>query len=91
MRLFVHLTHFNIQPHCSPLKPLHPYPNRLQCGYFLNTAAESSDALLLLLQQTFGFGEGECVVKIVMGGNVQEKRVRLVKGLRMKEYCSLLA
>lgn len=91
MRLFLHLSHFNTQTPCNPLRPLHPYPNRRLNGYFLNTAAESSDALLLLLQETFGFGEGECVVRIVMGGNVGEKRVRLVKGLRMREYCSLLA
>ena len=91
MRLFVHLSHFNTQPQCAALRPLHPYPNRSQPGFFLTTAADSSDGLLQLLQHTFGFAEGECVVRIVLGGNDREKRVRLAKGLRLREYCSLLA
>lgn len=91
MRLFVHLSHFNTQPQCAALKPLHPYPNRSQLGYFLNATADSSDDLLQCLEQTFGFREGECIVKIILCGNAKEKRVRLVKGVRLREYCSLLA
>jgi hypothetical protein len=93
MRLFVHLRNFNIPAldKCKSLKILQKYHNNSDPIFFLQLVdVDTTDGLMRSLAEFFAFAENECIIRIVMIGNTSEKKVRLAKGYKLKDYCALL-